>query len=451
MLFAVPVVPLAQDSPGCPTGAQCKRVDVNGRPLATGNYTAQCTGIFPDFIDRVDENHSGRRFRLRQDYPTKLPPNELLPWLAHDFKTAAGADAYMMAVRAYIYEGMREADWWLEDNKLRNWYHVPWMTTGRHPREFLRGLTDERPLTGPELGIKPGVTVQNWAVGFYNSIGAFAIGRIWNDPNNPNPAAGQVPEGTVVAKVLFTAARPQDFSGADPVAGAPTWRANIFNRQLASGKEILSVRLMQMDIAIRDKRAGVTGWVFGTFAYDATAKGADPWDRMMPVGLMWGNDPALSDSAYQQGSRARETIVSKLAPSYAVNHLGRSGRMNGPIDNPVSACMSCHATAQTEVVAPMTPMTSCKDKQILHWFRNLPGTEAFGAVDRNTCEPVAMDPARRPVALDYSLQFAVAIGNQRSGAQVNPCVSDVASVLKSASERVGRDNSGVETFSVQRE
>lgn len=31
------------------------------------------------------------------------------------------------------------------------------------------------------------------------------------------------------------------------------------------------VRLLQMDIAVKDKRSQATGWIWGTFMYDATS------------------------------------------------------------------------------------------------------------------------------------------------------------------------------------
>ncbi len=59
---------------------------------------------------------------------------------------------------------------------------------------------------------------------------------------------------------------------------------------------LLSYRLvLQIDVAVKDSRAsGTTGWVFGTFNYNSAASGARPWDKMVPVGLMWGNDPLLT-------------------------------------------------------------------------------------------------------------------------------------------------------------
>ena len=403
----------------CAPGAQCIHVDANGHPADTGQFVAQCSGQFPDYVDQVPEAYDGPRFLLSQDYPTSFPTDEPSPWKEFDFRTMQGADEYMMAVRQYVYEGMAEADWRLEQNTVRRWYHVPWMTLGPNPREFLRGLTSERRLRAPELGIRPGVTVQNWAVGFYNSVGAYTIGQIWQNPHAPNPSMSQFAEGTVVAKVLFTAAKPEDFTGADPAAGAPSWDANIFQTPQSTDKEIQSVRLLQMDVAIRDDRAGITGWVFGTFAYDPNSQETDSWNRMMPVGVMWGNDPTLTDSAFQAGSRPAESIISSLAPSYAVGHLGRSGRLNGPVDNPASSCMSCHSTAQVPAAARMYPQPSCSESQVMYWFRNIAGSEAFGPV--SGCVPQSTTPENAPVPVGYSLQVAVGIANQLRPSFVNSC------------------------------
>jgi hypothetical protein len=42
------------------------------------------------------------------------------------------------------------------------------------------------------------------------------------------------------------------------------------------------------------KVASDTGWVFITWVYDPDAPGARPWDRLVPVGAMWGNDPEFA-------------------------------------------------------------------------------------------------------------------------------------------------------------
>jgi hypothetical protein len=401
--------------PNCPAGAKCLSVTETGAASAQGPFVAQCTGRFPDYVDLVPATYTGRRFVLSQNFPQAAINTAASAWLKIDFKTDAGAIQYLMALRAYVYEGMLDADWEGEKNKVRTWYHVPWMTPGRRPREFVRGMTEERPISGPELGVKKGRTVQNWAIGYYNDVGAVSLGAVFADADVPDATKAPSPVGTVVAKVLFSAAVADDFSGADILAGAPAWDGNLVAQRKPLQKKIGQVRLLQMDVAARDPRATDTGWVFGTFAYDTAATGANGWEKMVPVGLMWGSDPKRLPSAKTPPA---ETRVNPAAPAYALNHLGWAGRMNGPVDNPASACLACHSTAQVpNVLVSMTPMRACSDAQKLHWFRNLAGNVPFGAVNQS-CQP---QPSSGVVALDYSLQLSVALNAIASGQFVNPC------------------------------
>ncbi len=401
---------------GCPAGATCRLVADTGAAAQDAQFVAQCSGRFPDFVDLVPPTHKGRRFVLSQKYPAAVPAAVTGPWLNIDFKTDAGALQYMMALRTYIYDGMIEADWDAQKNAVRQWYHVPWMSPGKRPREFVRGLTEERPISGPELGIKPGRTVQNWAVGYYNDVGAVSIGAVFANPDAPDPTKAASAVGTVVVKILFSAATADDFSAADILAGAPAWDANIIATRKPFAKKIAPVRLLQMDVSARDPRATETGWVFGTFAFDPAASGANGWEKMVPVGLMWGNDPKRLPGT---ATPPVESRINASAPAYALNHLGWAGRMNGPVDNPESACLSCHATAQVpQVLRSMYPMKKCTTDQRLHWFRNLSGATPFGGVSE-ACVP---EPAPAGVvALDYSLQISVALNAIASGQYVNPC------------------------------
>ena len=175
---------------------------------------------------------------------------------------------------------------------------------------------------------------------------------------------------------------------------------------------------MQIDIAVKDRRAGATGWYFATYAYDASRTGASPWTRMAPVGLMWGNDPA--------GAPIRESWINPAAPAYARAHLGVDGRLNGPVDNPASACMSCHSTAQAPSLAPMLPTAACVQPPFrADWFRNLRGTIAFGRrqVSAGVCQADAAGITL--TAADYSLQLSStvsrALPTATSGPTYNPC------------------------------
>lgn len=181
----------------------------------------------------------------------------------------------------------------------------------------------------------------------YNPAGGFAVGRVWRDPDNPDPSAARFPDGTVAFKLLFTTAT---VAQVPYLANALEWDVHI--ARTGSTRTIQKVRLLQIDVAVRDNRAdATTGWVFGTFAYDGGAAGQAPWDRMVPVGLMWGNDPALTQAAYDAGNRVVESVILNPVIGGATQHLGWRGRLNGPVDNPRSSCLSCHATAQYEDIS----------------------------------------------------------------------------------------------------
>ena len=214
-------------------------------------------------------------------------------------------------------------------------------------------------------------------------------------------------------KILFSDGKPSDFSGADPMAGAPE-----FNILTTSGPK--TVRLLQMDVSAVDPRA-LSGWVFGTFAFQPTATDPVAWNRLRPVGISWGNDPGYTPADQQAGKKLKQTTISDQIPSYAAAHLGWAGRTNGPVDNPISGCLSCHGTAQWPVAADMAPFNaSCNtDQEKLWWFRNFKSPTSFGAMTKNTCTPVSTGP--KPMTLDFSLQMQVAVQAVKQFNDVNPC------------------------------
>jgi hypothetical protein len=341
---------------------------------------------FPDARDAPIAGWDGPVFKLSQNYPTSPPPPETQPWKAFNFRTQP--EQYLASVLAYVLEGNREVEWRVDQNSIRKWYHVPWLHSGPNGREFVRGLTRERSSRPGELHPQQTSTFRNYAVGIYNPPGGHIVGRVWQNHENPNPGAAQFPDGTVTAKLLFTSAT---VNQVPYLANALEWDAHVSSVG-TDVRSIQKLRLLQIDVAVRDSRANsTTGWVFGTFAYDGTAPGSTPWDRMKPVGLMWGNDPGLTPSS---GRTPTESIILNRTIGGATLRLGWAGRLNGPVDNPASACLACHGTAQHQYVAGVVPSGS--DTARLRWFRNLaPGTP-FDAGQ---------------TSLDYSLQLAVSIRN----------------------------------------
>lgn len=350
---------------------------------------------FPDSHDPVPEGWTGHVFRLSQNYPTVLPKADAQPWLSFD--PINDSEEYMNALFQYVLEGNTGTEWDGADNLIRQWFHAPWMHYGPKGREFIRGLTRER--TTPktvagkegELGPLQKSCAQNWAVSLYNAPGGYQIAQVWKNKNNPDPLYAIFPEGTVVVKLLFTAAT---LAEVPYLKGTLEWTANI-NDIPASDENCRSeatrspqkVRLLQMDLAVKDKRAPVTGWVFATMAYDGNYPGDKWYERMIPVGSQWGNDPNLAD-----GEKPSESWINTGIST--PQHLGFQGRLNGPVDNPRSACMSCHTTAQVPARSGMIPPVNATSDVISRWFRNLPGDTAFD---------------NRAISTDYSLQIAAGI------------------------------------------
>ena len=358
---------------------------------------AQARVRFPDAHERPPEKWTGRVFRLSQDYPIAMPDSFALPWRDIDFVTKPVP--YMMTVLKYAYlDNITDNDWQPEKNTTNPWYHAPWLHWGSRGREFIRGMTRERRSRPCELSGQQEEERQTWAVSVYNELGGYVLGRVWDKPWAPNPAAAVFPEGTVAIKVLFTQATATEVPY---LQGAPEWEANIEVRPGA--REQGNLRLLQIDFAVRDKRADPwTGWVFGTFQYSADAPGERPWDKVVPVALTWGNDPYVTPDDIKGGKKLAESWINPDAPIVKYRRsvcrtMGWAGRANGPVDDDKSACLSCHSTAQSPPQASLAPPGTAKlDSDKLPWFRNLGPGQAFS--------PEAQ-------SLSYSLQLSVGIQN----------------------------------------
>ncbi len=448
---------LPSDGVGCAPGARCIKVSSMGRPTAGGNSVAQCRGKFADFIvpqASIPANYAGPWFTpsLIEKANTGVPSAKR-PWTSVDPRQEAERLKYLLTLRNYAFASVAARDFtpsltadsdYLDplaaapSASLRNqaWYPAPRMLFGPAAnafgiREASRGMTLERTVQPPELGSVN--AFKNYAVSFYDARGGRTFARVWSTEiagvDNPKLDKTTFAEGAFVFKVLFSAARPADF-GQDILDGSLA--VDILPRD--GGGTATSVRLLQVDIAVKDQRAGPTGWYFATYAYDKSVSGQSPWRKMVPVGLMWGNDPDVTGPGV---GTLDESWINPAAPLYARNHLGVAGRLNGPVDNPSSACMSCHSTAQAPNVAALIPPASgpCAPKA-MEWFRNLPGSQAFGrfSVVNGACV-TSLQANVNLVAAEYSLQLGSTVArahpqigliNPNAEATFNPCTWDDA-------------------------
>ena len=113
---------------------------------------------------------TGPVFEPSLDFP-RHPPNgkQSYPWETIDFKKEP--EKYLEAVLNYCFEGNIETDFVPQNNKVRKWYHAPWMTQTPFGREPLHGLTFERPAPVGYLGKSQKRLLQTWAMGMYNEAG----------------------------------------------------------------------------------------------------------------------------------------------------------------------------------------------------------------------------------------------------------------------------------------
>ena len=123
----------------------------------------------------------------------------------------------------------------------------------------------------------------------------------------------------------------------------------------------------------------------------------------MPVGLMWGNDPTVTPSQVASGAAQLQEGWINPAARPLIQHLGWAGRLDGPVDNARSSCLSCHSTAQIPATSMVPPAATTE--AALNWFRNIKAAKPFTAGAQS---------------LDYSLQLSVGVQNfQASHPRVN--------------------------------
>lgn len=371
----------------------------------------------PKFPPPVD---APQVFELSQDYPDTFNVEEKYPWQTIDFKTKP--DEYIHTVLNYCLEGNEEVDFKVQDNKKRHWYHSPWLhSDGRkngNGREYIFGLTRERATPPYELHKSQNIALENWAIGFYNAPGGYVLNKVWNTGGDPNPALCNFPEGTVSFKLLFTDGTTDKVPF---LKGTKIWTANIYASAPTDTSHRINreVRLLQIDIAVKDKRAGTTGWVFGTFVYDGSKTGSI-WERMVSVGLSWGDDPDVQSSLNREGAFLNPDLKDTYLNSELIEnpdtlytnqsymkHHGLGGRLNGPVDNPVSSCISCHGRAAVTDKGKAAPLgdfgatrANYSISSFKKYFSEIKGgshIEKFGGKEYTTT--------------DYSLQIANGIRN----------------------------------------
>lgn len=393
---------------------------------------------FPDFGFMVTPQEYHQQysdqpiFRLKCDFPKALPKK--LPDFVEKIDFRKDPKGYLLAARDYSFEGNLPT-WDPYQNRVREWYHIPWLhptSTGANAyppnggTEGFHGLIKEAPVSKQQLA--PGEMGKDgdysvYAITLVNDFAGYTLGKMWADPLNPDPKVtdarygGGFPPGTVFAKLLFTDA-PQGTDKIPFLENPLQWKAYITeNFWKSATRKVTAVNLLQMDIAVRDTRAdapGLTGWVFGSFAYNGQVNNPNKFLNLVPIGMMWGNDPENKINTTNPypftetkvNPQLKETVIfntKELPPQ----HLGWNGRLNGPADLNDTSCLSCHITAQYPQLTSLVPDGAVPDggptpppqggtPEWMKWFANL------------QCG-VSMDP--RAYSTDFSFQVAIALQN----------------------------------------
>ncbi len=386
--------------------ARAAEFDLCPKPTAPG-YDAAATALFncPSSLP-LKGAEGERKFQVHYDFPQTLPDTTKLPWLAIDpFKDPA---AYMQSMLTYVTKvnARPDIDWRIEDNKEEHWCDAPWFFMLREP---LHGMTSERWSRPKELHELQTDWQQTFAVGIYNDVACYGFGQIWGNPAYPKTKDFKFADGALAMKMLFTTAMP---SMVPYLTGSKEW--NVAANKDGSTRVM---RLLQMDFSVKDKRSP-NGWFFGTFMYDAAHPGDTPYDRLIPVGLIWGSDPDLTANAYlQNGVSAKEgwmnPAVSAMFYPLPRHTLGLFGRVNGPVDNPNSACITCHQRANDWGVA--VPDKSPQEKQAAMLMPDVPADPFDDAAVKAYFRNIgANSPVPDTQSLDYVLQVSKGIGAFRN-------------------------------------
>jgi hypothetical protein len=366
----------------------------------------------------------GCAFQENRNYPPQLSetPQEQ-PWRRDNINFKQEPVRYLKELLTYGRNGNQILPNGCLTSESSKWFHMP-MT-----RENANGLTEERPSEPGELHPDQTRKHRNWAVSVYNKTGGYTIGQVWgNSPGTKPPVLTNslFREGAMVIKFLFTEAKQNEVPY---LKDSPS----IIRRN--SNGTTVEVRLLQIDVAVRDSRlSNPTGWVFGTFIYNGERTPAQ--GQIIPIGLMYGNGVPTNTNPLS------ETIYNPQAatelPRDYEKIRGEGGRLNGPVDNPRSSCLSCHANADVPKLNarrfPRIPPNR-NPETLKFYFRNIGAGRPFAG-------PPFGDPTKY-FPMDYSLQFQIGIMSYNREKNNILKMFDINNV---APAPFGRDGSPMEDF-----
>jgi hypothetical protein len=393
------------------------------------SLASAASGAFQNYRDSVpsQQEYNGPLFMLSHDYPTTVTPAVNPLWqqaLNGQPISESNVFAYMDSLKTYVAPNVlpffnSHATW---TAAKYGWFQEPWMGSQReailgtylgngNPANMFKTLKED------EAG---------YALVLYDSTAAYTVGQIWGSTgqkiNLVNDAA-QFKEGSVIVKLAFSNI---NYPSWPVMKDAPTF--SIYDT-IGTGRifpqdtvyKVRTVSFFQMDVIVKDsKTSPKTGWVYSTFVYDMDVKGGI-WEKLVPLGAMWGNDPDIISPLIPPYPKLNETAINPNAPVYSRETLGWGGRLSGPNDGAVaqeavdvntgkkyhnlalSSCMSCHIPSQYSFNSFLLPAPVPK-KTDTAFFVFTPGSAEWNLWFRDNYGTVPFDSGQ--VGMDYDMVMA---------------------------------------------
>ena len=405
-------------------------LDIKVDPFAINN------GAIPS-----EQEYKGSFFKFNYDYPlTYIKPET--PWtnvLNGKPLTKKNSYQYIMALKAHVGKSMKtfvnEPQKWNQSSQ-KGWYSMLWAgenikKTAWEGRDAIYG-TYTGQILSKDVYKDSGLTVdiRNHAAIYYDKTAAFTLGQVWKKcdkskktciPSVTNKEA-QFKEGSIIIKSAGVTATPEQWPVLDGAAKWQVYRKPFnLNGTIENEKaKVTDIRVGIFDIIVKDSIASPeTGWVFTTLVYDSSSFGKTAWDRMVPLGAMWGNDPDVNSAKYPT-QELMETYINPNAPEWTKVTLGYGKRMSGPFDIAVkynvevdgkivkslrsSSCLSCHGTSSfmNNYEDMITFFYPAKEFHSQPWKMYKPGSIQWNEWFQNRAGDEAQSKQEGVIALDYS-------------------------------------------------
>lgn len=414
--------------------------------FAAAVLSAQESQIDPFAVNNgaipAKSEYNGPLFKFNYNYPTHYVKPKHMPWtriLKGKPLTQENAYRYIMELKKHVSNPMKtfvlEPQKWNEEPQ-KGWYSMVWAgqniePTGWEGREAIYGTYTGQIMSKEvykDYGLS--VDIRNYAAIYYDETAAYTLHKVWQKCNKGknecvpsiNDNEAQFKEGAIVIKSAGVTATPEQW----PVLeGAAKWQ--IYRKPFDlngtienANPQVTDIRVGIFDIIVKDSVAAPqTGWVFATLVYDKNAKGDNAWDKMVPLGAMWGNDPEVN-SAKNPAQKLKQNYINPKAPAWSKVTLGYGKRLSGPFDIAVkynvvvdgkvvpslrsSSCLSCHGTSSYIPGSDSSPtfFYPVKDYSTKPWIMYNPGSKEWNEWFQNRWGDIPQSKEKGAIALDYS-------------------------------------------------